>query len=134
MVKLIARVVDDADGEPTFDVSVVDTGCGLNEHQISGLFRPFSQADTSVTRSFGGTGLGLTICQRLVHLMDGRIDVESVFAKGSRFTLSLPLGSLDGVPMVETPHEIQETGADPPGPPTKMLSGQILLAEDGPDN
>src|SRR5439155_25236183 len=63
--------------------SVRDTGIGLTPDQIGRLFQAFSQADTSTTRKYGGTGLGLTICQRLVRLMGGDIGVTSEYGKGA---------------------------------------------------
>ncbi|UTH73605.1 PAS domain S-box protein [Chromobacterium sp. IIBBL 290-4] len=71
--------------------SVADTGIGMTAEQISRLFAPFEQADTSTTRNFGGTGLGLAISQQLAQLMGGNILVESRHGKGSVFTLTLPL-------------------------------------------
>ncbi|MEO5357254.1 MAG: response regulator [Nitrospirae bacterium YQR-1] len=65
--------------------SVKDTGIGLTRKQIDNLFQPFTQADTSTTRKYGGTGLGLTICKRLVEMMHGKIWVDSIQGSGSTF-------------------------------------------------
>ncbi len=78
-----------ADGRIEF--AVEDTGIGMSTDQCSRMFEAFTQADTSTTREFGGTGLGLTISYQLVELMGGSLKVESTKGKGSRFYFSLPL-------------------------------------------
>ncbi len=72
-------------GEIMLEFAVVDTGVGIPKDRLKAVFESFSQADTSTTRKFGGTGLGLTICRQLTELMGGKIRVESVFGQGSRF-------------------------------------------------
>ena len=68
--------------------TITDTGIGIDAHQLESIFDSFTQADTSITRKYGGTGLGLTISKQIVHLMDGSITVESVPGEGSSFQFS----------------------------------------------
>lgn len=77
------------------EFAVADTGIGIAPGVQSQIFKPFSQADASTTRQFGGSGLGLSICQRLVELMGGRIWFESVLGRGSTFHFTVRLGVLE---------------------------------------
>jgi signal transduction histidine kinase len=72
-------------------VAIRDTGIGMSDTEMQRLFKPFQQVDGSITRRFGGTGLGLALSQRLAMAMDGRITVESEKGRGSTFTVDLPL-------------------------------------------
>lgn len=77
------------DGQVTFEVE--DTGIGIAPQHLPRIFDAFVQLDAGIRRRYGGTGLGLTICKSLVEKLGGRISVESVLARGSRFTVTLPV-------------------------------------------
>jgi len=72
-------------------ISIADQGIGMSPEELGRLFRPFQQVDGSITRRFGGTGLGLALSQRLMAMMDGQITVESEKGRGSTFTVEMPL-------------------------------------------
>jgi signal transduction histidine kinase len=80
-----------SDGRIPVSFAVADTGIGIAEDQLPSIFQPFTQDDGSTARTYGGTGLGLTITLRLVELMGGRLDVHSQVGEGSIFTVELPL-------------------------------------------
>lgn len=129
---------EELDGDdPTINFRVIDSGIGMTEEQKSRLFRPFTQADYSTTRKFGGTGLGLTISKTLVNLMGGEISVSSVPGLGSCFEFSLPTGPLTNVPIIQNPSETSlESHTDEviDVSETASLAAKVLLAEDGIDN
>ena len=126
----------DSPARPQLRFDVIDTGLGLTADQQETLFLPFTQADASTTRKFGGTGLGLTISKRLAQMLGGDITVSSVACKGSRFTLTVDTGPLEGVVMLDNPGEAVRRAASvvPKREEGIRLRGRILLAEDGPDN
>ena len=118
-------------GRLVFEVS--DTGIGMTPDQMNRLFRPFTQADTSTTRQYGGTGLGLTICKRFAEMMDGDISATSTPGQGSTFTLVLPAR---GAQDITTSGPLPEVAAAVRAAPSlfEPLSCRILLVDDGPDN
>jgi signal transduction histidine kinase len=85
----VSVVVEKAEG--ILRVCIKDTGIGMSQNEIGRLFKPFQQVDGSITRRFGGTGLGLALSQRLIGLMDGCITVESRKGEGSTFTVGIPI-------------------------------------------
>lgn len=92
----LARVVEQGDKTIRARFEVQDTGIGLTEEQQSRLFQAFEQADSSTTRRFGGTGLGLVICRRLAELMGGVVGAESLLGRGSTFWVEVPLETVHG--------------------------------------
>jgi signal transduction histidine kinase/ActR/RegA family two-component response regulator len=133
------KVYRDAARDDNMHFAVQDSGVGIAPEQQAQLFQPFTQADISTTRRFGGTGLGLTISKRLAEAMGGGIDVTSQVGQGSTFDLSVNTGPLNGVPMYygleESTFPLQTPHSTEPAPIiTDRLCGRILLAEDGPDN
>jgi PAS domain S-box-containing protein len=83
------------DNHRWFDISVQDSGIGISPDAIDRLFRPFSQADGSTTRKYGGTGLGLALTREMTHLLGGEVFVESEVGVGSKFTIRIPAVGLE---------------------------------------
>lgn len=114
-------------------IQVADTGIGMTDEQLANLFTPFTQADNSTTRRYGGTGLGLTITKRLVELLGGHIQVRSQAGQGATFEVSLPL--------TEAPTPAADTLLPAPAPPApraptsgRLQGLRVLAAEDNPVN
>ncbi|MCY9661251.1 response regulator [Paenibacillus chondroitinus] len=91
-IRLQVQLEEYAEEGIIISFAVEDTGIGISKEQLSQLFLPFSQADTSTSRRYGGTGLGLVICQHLVQSMGGVLRVETTLGAGSRFYFSLLFG------------------------------------------
>jgi signal transduction histidine kinase/DNA-binding response OmpR family regulator len=113
---------------------ICDSGIGIPAEKIELLFRPFAQADESMTRRFGGTGLGLTISRRLANLLGGDVTIQSVYGTGSVFTVRFPVGNLEGVEMIDGLTEAILPRPKSTAPTIWKLAARILLVEDGVDN
>lgn len=123
-VKLVIRNKGNERDQYLIQFTVVDTGVGIEESKLNAIFDEFTQEDASISRRYGGTGLGLPIAKNLVEIMGGTLDVESIKEKGSAFTFAIPLLKAEK-PVV---HDLS-VGVD------KDLSGKkILLVEDNEIN
>ncbi|MCD9475159.1 PAS domain-containing hybrid sensor histidine kinase/response regulator [Photobacterium phosphoreum] len=118
-VKIVASKVDN-----NIEVSIFDTGIGIADNSQKKLFNPFHQADGSITRKYGGTGLGLTISQLLINKMQGNITIKSELGIGSCFTAIFPIHPA----IVKIEKQTEQKTAKP------TISLNILLAEDSPTN
>ena len=131
------------DGKVTIDISyrqsddmlvidIKDSGIGMSNDELDRLFKPFSQADSSISRRFGGTGLGLTISKRLVELMHGEIVVQSVKGVGSRFTSTIKAGFNVKTDSFITELSEKDIAVSEYEQPIEglTLSGKLLLVED----
>lgn len=145
-VRVVARLLEATPTrpQPALEISVRDTGIGMDEATLARLFRPFTQADNSTTRRFGGTGLGLTIARSLSRMLGGDLVASSSPGQGSTFTFTCDAGGLEGVPLIHA-HPGADASAHTPARPgldgarrtrtAQSLRGvRILLAEDGEDN
>ncbi len=108
-------------------IAVTDSGIGISGEKLAKIFEAFTQEDTSTTRKYGGTGLGLTISLKLVELMGGTMNVKSSVGKGSTFSFNIP---------VQKTHSALESKSDPAKTQTLTfdLSSKILIAEDNKTN
>jgi signal transduction histidine kinase/ActR/RegA family two-component response regulator len=135
------------DGRTQLVFVVRDTGIGIVEERLHAIFQPFTQADNSMTRKFGGTGLGLTICARLVSLMDGTIVVRSTVGQGSEFVVTVPVAVATPAQVAAPFAPLTPSGrvlgapADPAAaaePPAEALvvgnAARVLVADDNPVN
>ena len=105
-------------------ITLSDTGIGIAADRLERIFDPFTQAEASLSRRYGGTGLGTTISKQLVELMKGRIWVESELGRGSRFHVLIPLA----------PTNLETADSSPPGEVAPLPALRILYADDVPQN
>jgi len=124
-----------ASGQNKLKIAVADTGIGMTPEEVNRVFDAFTQADTSTSRKYGGTGLGLHLSKQLLKSMNGTIALTSEKNKGSTFTIELPLQVPSGIMWLNTVPEVFYT--EQHSVPTELnqeLKGHLLLAEDNKDN
>ncbi len=112
-VRVSLELMDSLPDGVRLEITVEDTGIGIAPEQLKALFRPFQQGDGSITRRFGGTGLGLVVAQRLAQMMDGEITVSSTPGVGSGFRVVVSLGQATQVPYAAPAFAADENGATP---------------------
>ena len=119
-VSVLTSVGDDAEGRPVVRIAVADSGPGLSADRLARLFVPFTQADASIARLHGGTGMGLAISRQLARLMDGELEADSRPGAGCTFILKLPLKLAEAKP----------APAPRPAPETSAGGLRLLVADD----
>jgi signal transduction histidine kinase/integral membrane sensor domain MASE1/AmiR/NasT family two-component response regulator len=132
-VQVAVKALDIGEDAVSFRISVRDEGIGIAQNKLEAIFEAFTQADTTTTRRYGGTGLGLTICQRMIQAMGGQVEVESKEGHGSRFWFDLTLPRSTAAAVAD----YDEPSADAPdlllpelATPTKPGTWNLLLVED----
>jgi signal transduction histidine kinase/ActR/RegA family two-component response regulator len=135
-VSCTLRLERPGNARPLLRFDIRDTGIGMTPEQLDRAFEAFTQADETMSRRFGGTGLGLTISRRLAGLLGGDVTAESRPGCGSNFTLTIDPGALEGVPLgpLEGQPPTGETKPRSGAPEAPLARCRILLVEDGPDN
>jgi signal transduction histidine kinase/DNA-binding response OmpR family regulator/HPt (histidine-containing phosphotransfer) domain-containing protein len=127
-ITIITKAKEQDQETAVLEFCVMDTGIGISKEDQEKIFTPFTQADASTTRNYGGTGLGLTISQKLVELMDGRIWVESQAGAGSSFYFTMRLK------MIKDSISEKAEAAETPMAKIHSKTLRILIAEDTPTN
>jgi two-component system sensor histidine kinase RpfC len=136
-VVLRARALSDGEGFCAVRIEVQDTGIGIPPEKQAVIFEPFTQADDSITRVYGGTGLGTTIAKHLLHEMGGRIGLHSEVGKGSTFWIELPLPECEPVGIDLVPESVTPArwlDAQALGNVQRIRGARILVAEDNATN
>ena len=124
-VNLSSTIIKETETSQTIFFEVTDTGIGMSDEQISRIFEPFVQADPSVTRRFGGTGLGMSIVKNFLELMGGNLVIDSSLGIGTRFTFELTF---------ETTSDEEIEQNSPRNMKMPYFSGEVLVFEDNKEN
>ena len=133
-VRIISQLLTTAEGQRVA-IDVIDSGIGMSEQQQNAVFDPFVQADSSITRKFGGTGLGLTISKRFAEAMGGDITVSSEMGKGSTFRVVIDPGNIAEASLLEGSELLKRASS------TQALkvewelpAANVLVVDDSPEN
>ena len=131
-VRVVCRLLNPS-GNAQMAFDVIDTGPGIAAERLQAIFDAFVQADNSVTREFGGTGLGLTISRRIAQAMGGDITVQSELGKGSTFTATINVGPLPAALLAAGPvsDAISREATAETCPAVACPPARVLLADDG---
>lgn len=134
-VKVVTRLNDLAE-DSSLSIEIIDTGIGMTAQQAVDVFNPFTQADSSITRRFGGTGLGLTISKRFAEALGGDIVVSSAPEAGSQFTATISTGSIVGVKKLTVEEIVSNQWQDTRAQVKqwKFPDSTILVVDDGDEN
>ncbi|MCL2792666.1 MAG: ATP-binding protein [Spirochaetaceae bacterium] len=127
-VKLLAKIKEKTNETVTMYFEVSDSGIGMTAKQLEKIFEPFAQAESGITRKYGGTGLGLTITKNIVELMGGKLSVESIFGVGSKFSFELCFDITDEISNAAEQKNIFNELEKP------VFKGEVLLCEDNAMN
>lgn len=129
-IGILAKEIERSSGAALLEFEVSDTGVGIEKDKLQLLFKPFSQADGSIARQFGGSGLGLSIVRSLAQIMDGDVGVESTPGQGSRFRFRIRANLAPENADARSSFRVNEESAAAAG----RLKGNILVVEDNPTN
>ena len=134
-VEVVARLLESTE-KPQLAIDIIDSGIGIDSEALERIFEPFVQADTSVTRRFGGTGLGLAVSRQFAEALGGGITVKSQSGKGSVFTATVDTGPLEGVKVIdpELIESVPRQDANDDQAPLQLPPARILVVEDGETN
>ncbi len=133
-VRISVRAPSSA-GNGLIEFRVEDTGCGMSPETVAQIFEPFAQGGASVTRNFGGTGLGLTISRKFCEALGGTITVTSTLGKGSCFTATVTMGDLTGVGWSSVrPRAPRDSQSDHQSAVARLAGRRILVVDDGETN